>query len=409
MTTREAEVLVAIMVTYGRPFEVGQHLATLEESEGRPRKLYIVDNGASEERGIALPATTLNVEVLRPPENLGPAGGFDLGLKRALREDQGWTWVLLLDDDDPPRTTSAVADLLALAETLPTDIGAIGLAGGALRWAGIAMKSTLSSRDSLARADYLAGGYLPLYRRAALTDGSPFDPALFFGFEELGAGLELQRRGFSLVAANELAGVHGYGHDTPAHRQRSAVRDYYATRNYLSIMKSYRPAVAPLVFLRQLAGLARGTGVLSRRAALESRLQAWRDVARGRLGQYPLVPTGDPDGTAAPPRVLHLVAADQRRGAESAAVNLADALGTSLNQWVIALRPGAAGQGSLGLETLVDRVPTAKSNPVGYVIPLAEKIRKLSPQVVVAHGGEPMAVASLALTLTRSPVRLIWQ
>jgi rhamnopyranosyl-N-acetylglucosaminyl-diphospho-decaprenol beta-1,3/1,4-galactofuranosyltransferase len=111
--------VAAIVVTHNRP----DHLRrVIDHLLGQPElvRAYVVNNAGSEAtvRLLAGFAEHPRVCVLSLPENVGGAGGFHAGMKRAL-EDKDWDWVVLQDDDAWPEK-DAFARLAATSGTHAT-------------------------------------------------------------------------------------------------------------------------------------------------------------------------------------------------------------------------------------------------------------------------------------------------
>ncbi len=99
----------AVIVTRDRLALLEQCLAALRAQERRPDRILVVDNASSDGTAAFLAAQD-DVEVLRLEENVGGAGGFHAGMRRAHASGAEWLW--LMDDDTIPRP-GALAALLA--------------------------------------------------------------------------------------------------------------------------------------------------------------------------------------------------------------------------------------------------------------------------------------------------------
>jgi glycosyltransferase involved in cell wall biosynthesis len=106
-------------------------------------------------------------------------------------------------------------------------------------------------------------------------------------------------------------------------------------------------------------------------------------------------------------RVLHVVASDQRRGAEVFAADLVRALGEQeVSQQVAVLR---SGHGGVDYEApLVDLrathlLPGLRMDP-GAVVGLSRVVRSRKPDVVQVHGGEALKYAVGATLGSRTPI-----
>lgn len=92
--------LAAVVVTYNRLEQIRRTLSRLltEPCE----RIYIIDNGSTDgTREWLAELVDDRVRVILTASNLGGAGGFELGMRRATREDDP-DWVVIMDDDARP-------------------------------------------------------------------------------------------------------------------------------------------------------------------------------------------------------------------------------------------------------------------------------------------------------------------
>jgi len=105
--------VVAVMVTYNRPDMLSRCVDAVARQVRPPDQLLIVDNASEPPAAVSLPGGP-PLTILRPNSNLGPAGGFGVGIRAAL--DEGADYVWLMDDDGMPATADCLSRLLAAAE-----------------------------------------------------------------------------------------------------------------------------------------------------------------------------------------------------------------------------------------------------------------------------------------------------
>lgn len=99
----EGHRLVAVVVTHNRPDQLGVTLGRLlQVPAGALEALVVVDNASgAETQQLLAGQSDLRLVVLRSDENLGGAGGFDLGMREAMRRFRP-DWVVVMDDDARP-------------------------------------------------------------------------------------------------------------------------------------------------------------------------------------------------------------------------------------------------------------------------------------------------------------------
>lgn len=122
-----AERVVAVVVTYNRRRLLEQCLASICSQTLAPTAVVVVDNGSTDGTSELLAALAFGpgvpVAVLRSSENVGGAGGFALGMERALGHDPEWLW--LMDDDAVPEA-DALERLINVSRVLGQDAGSPG-------------------------------------------------------------------------------------------------------------------------------------------------------------------------------------------------------------------------------------------------------------------------------------------
>ena len=284
--------VVGVVVTYRRP-DVLTHLIEVLAAQTLLVEHLVVVDGSPEAATLPV-GTAMPTTIVHAPDNPGPAGGMQVGLRTACEAVPGWTWALLLDDDDPPLRDDAVERVLAAAGAAHTSDPAVrlaGLLGSRLdRRTGL-FKTSCGSRATVP-VDFVGGGYLPVLHRSAMVgDEGPFDPDLFWGCEELDAGLRVRSRGGEVLAFDHLAEELGYWDKRERVRttqlQGSLERRYYAWRNAIAVClaNGLRLAAAATALRVAASGLVGLVGLRGgpRRTAAAAR--ALRDGFGGRLGK----------------------------------------------------------------------------------------------------------------------------
>lgn len=245
----DARRLFGIINTYQRHDVLAETLRSIAGQTLPPSHLVIVDNGSAVDIDHHLRDHPIHdrttVTVLVPGDNLGPAGGFALGLETLGDQFGPDDLLVCFDDDDPPPRDDLIERLAAsLGDVAPTVAG-VGLRGGTLSTTrGTIIPQPVAS--GLVDVDHLHGGYLPIYRATALQEVGGFDSSLFWGFEELDLGRRLRAAGYWLQAdAGLLAEVVDQYPKTLAPRRsiglaKPSWRHYYRHRNLLHVLRSER-------------------------------------------------------------------------------------------------------------------------------------------------------------------------
>ena len=237
--------LFAAMCTHRRPADAARSLAALAAQDDRPELVVVVDNGSDPHTREAVTSGPLPVLYVDPGANLGPAGGFHRALAELVEADDD-DLVLLLDDDDPlPADPSIVASLRARLATDPVHgrLAGVALRGGALDERTGIVRARPGDRGGLVDADHLHGCAFPLYRMGPLRRTQPFDPTLFWGFEELAAGRRLRAAGYELRVDADLllplvADHEKFRRSGPTRRlAEPSWRHYYRHRNLLRVLR----------------------------------------------------------------------------------------------------------------------------------------------------------------------------
>jgi GT2 family glycosyltransferase len=112
----EQERVVAVVVTWNRRDLLAESLHAIRAQSLRPDHVIVVDNASDDGTRDMLAGDFADVEAVRAKRNLGGAGGFALGLDRALSHDCAAVW--LMDDDTVPEPT-ALERLVAARESYP--------------------------------------------------------------------------------------------------------------------------------------------------------------------------------------------------------------------------------------------------------------------------------------------------
>ena len=278
-------------------------LASLSTVRDGSLTLIVVDNASSDGTIEAIRARFPEVVVCENDENLGFAGGMNVGIERALLLDADYVFVLNNDATVSPDTISR---LVKTAESSP-QIGGISpvvcfadspetvwFAGATFDSARGYPGRMLGYGEPLASVaatpfdtERLTGAAM-LISRQCLQDVGPFDPDLFFLYEDVDWSLRARSRGYRLCVEPSAMVWHRVGRSQGG--EHSALSTYYGVRNQLEVSRRHAP-LGPVGSVRRSAVcgfvyLARLRRAKQRRSGLIAWLDGMVDAHRRRLGPW---------------------------------------------------------------------------------------------------------------------------
>ncbi len=114
----QGQRVLAVVVTWNRRALLAESLRALQRQTVPAAGIVVVDNASTDGTAGVLRAEFPDVDVLTAAHNTGGAGGFAMGIGRALERGCDAMW--LLDDDTVPEPTALEA-LLAASRDYPGD------------------------------------------------------------------------------------------------------------------------------------------------------------------------------------------------------------------------------------------------------------------------------------------------
>jgi len=226
-------------------------LDSVRRLRGAAPRTVVIDNGSEDGTAAAVRAQFPAAELIELPHNLGYCGGFNHGLRLALRE-RAQAAVLLNNDTwlDPDclvelaAASGAEPELLgpkifsaADPERLQSAGAKVAAGSGRIVHLGYGQRDR-GQFDSPAARDALSGCCLWI-NRAALERAGLLDEGYFAYFEDVEYCLRAQRLGarIELVPRARLWHRGGISLGGPD----SARRLYYSVRNHLHVLDQHRP------------------------------------------------------------------------------------------------------------------------------------------------------------------------
>jgi GT2 family glycosyltransferase len=306
--------VAAIVLNYnGRELTL-QALESLRRLRYPRYDLVVVDNGSTDGSPEAVAGAFPEVHQVRTETNLGPAGGYNLGMVWAL--ERGYDYLLILNNDIEAHP-DLLDELVRVAESDPTigcvgpktyyfsDRGRLASAGGVIRFKeSVTRERGQGARD---RGQYdrdrevaYVNGCGMLIRRQAIEAAGLWDPIFFLSVEDADWCMRAKRRGFRCVFAHRAILYHMVSDTTGVYKpaktfqtgRSSAIfaRRYAGPWQWLTFF-AFLAAALPVAWLRELrrgnqaAAVAKARGVLAGLRAPLTPPPTLEDARRGALGE----------------------------------------------------------------------------------------------------------------------------
>ena len=273
--TAPAPRVAAIVLNYnGRKITL-EAIASLRRMTYPNCDILHVDNGSSDGSTAAVAEAFPEVRTVGVEDNIGPAGGLNLGMRAAL--DGGYDYLLFLNNDIEA-APEMLTELVQVAESLP-DIACVGpktyyywdrqrlwSAGGLLRF----RESATSERgmgeidrgqyDRVEEVSYINGCAM-LIKREPLREVGYWDPQFQLAGEDADLCMRLKQRGYRCFYTPRAVLWHMVSHTAGSYVAKRTfgsgrstalfVRRYGRPVDWLSFFL-FMGAALPLAFVREL-------------------------------------------------------------------------------------------------------------------------------------------------------------
>jgi len=279
-----AEPRVSIVVlSYNRPDSLDQALASIVAQTYRDREILVVDNPSPASEKVArVVAGHPEARLLRPPANLGFAGGMNAGLRAARGR------FVYLFEDDLIAEPECVERLVAFAEREPACALCAGpvydradgrfLSAGGDVSLGSVFRATLRGRDERdtgqypdrADVDWLPG-CSALGRRDVLELLGGFREEFFMYLEDVEICLRIRALGFRICYVPG-ASVH---HLPPPRTGTPSDLDFHRLKNLNALYVLHAPARSWPAFVARYGAMEGLRALGTSRARLWLHLRAW--------------------------------------------------------------------------------------------------------------------------------------
>jgi GT2 family glycosyltransferase len=239
------------VVTYNRAALLTRMLAGLAALDRTPDAVIVVDNASTDHTATVLEGVTdLPLQVIRPAENLGGAGGFHAGVEAAF--EQGYDRIWLMDDDVVP-APDCLDMLMAIDEDCLMAVRE-DTTGRLVEKAAVTfdlrnplkikpktamVETTYTTRDAMPELVEIQNvafeGFL-VRRRVVEAIGLP-DPGFFIFYDDVDFALRARRAGFRIYAVRDAILVRQLDFDQQ--HDLAGWKGYYMYRNLFTVHLRY--------------------------------------------------------------------------------------------------------------------------------------------------------------------------
>ena len=295
-----SSVVYIVVLNWNNASETINALRSLSRSDYPGHEIVVVDNGSTDDSIAVIRADFPGVHIIGTGENLGYAGGNNVGIHYALAQGADYIWLF---NDDAIAAPDALSALMRAAQTDP-DAGFLGptvqmrerpdqilSAGGYLdsdlnpRQRGLG-EINQGQYQKIEEVDFLSGCAL-LISRASIEAVGLLDERFFTYGEDVEWCFRGKLHGLKVLFVPQALVWHP---DTRSRDENSARVMYYMSRNRLLFLRKHR-----LGFAKMARTLSRNTVWLLNwsinpkwRHAKPKRDALWlamRDFALGRFGK----------------------------------------------------------------------------------------------------------------------------
>ena len=280
-----------ISINYNGLKDTCEMLETLP-LEDKSLEVIVVDNASSDDEATVIEQRYPQVTVIRSDENLGFAGGNNLGIRAAKGK-----YLLFLNNDtmlDVSLQASEIRHLVSRMESDPK-IGVvcpkIRFAWGnrAIQFAGYTPLSPVTMRNraigfgeadrgqyDVAHPTPYAHGAAMMVRREAIDKAGLMPECYFLYYEELDWSLMIRRADYDIWYEPRTTIYHKESQTTG---QESALRTYYITRNRLLFAQRNTPQPQKLLAMLYLSTVVAGKDIV--KYLLKGRMDLVKAVIKG--------------------------------------------------------------------------------------------------------------------------------
>ncbi len=285
-------------------------LESLGQLDYQGYRVLVVDNGSVDGSVPVIRERFPEVTIIENGENLGYAGGNNVGLRYAMA--QGADYALLLNNDTvvDPAFLRILVDVVeaepAVGIAGPTiyyhkrpDViwsagGAIDWRRGSTRMVGLDVQDVGQFGKNPREVDFVTGCAL-LVRVKAIEEAGELDERFFMYYEETEWCVRITRAGYRIIHVPQAKIWHKI---SPYAQADSSLIHYYMTRNRLLFLKAIGAGwwiwgyVLFAEYLRTLSSWTLRSKWRGKKPQRKAMLRAIGDALRGQWGKFPVAQVG---------------------------------------------------------------------------------------------------------------------
>jgi hypothetical protein len=292
--------ILIVILNWQQPEVTIACVRTVQAIAEPPFDMLLIDNGSRDDSAVILQKALPEIPLLALPENLGFAGGCNVGLRHAI--EQGYEYALLLNNDAFPEP-----DMLSkLFAEMGPDVGLvspkvlyhserdiISFGGGRQHPLLLEVRDDAAEKkdgpewEMTREVDYLWGTCW-LVNLAALQKVGLLDERFFMYYEDLDWSIRFRQTGYRLLWVGKARLYHHESRSTGG--TDSSLRRYYLARSSVIFFRRYAHLGQPLfIFCFRLGSAVRMVTRLllkgnrpSAAAYLHGLRDGWRLAAEGK-------------------------------------------------------------------------------------------------------------------------------
>lgn len=272
--------LAIVTVNYNTAKDTNTLLDSIEKlnKKGISLHTFIIDNGSNDVYELPHHTTKGTTTLIRSEENTGFSGGYNLGIKNALKEVYDY---ILIVNNDTTMEPDLVEKLLEVLESKP-EIGAVTpkiyfakghefhkerytpeelgnvfwYAGGFTDWNHVI--SVHRGVDEVDKGQYdtvqeidFASGCCILFKKEVLEKVGLFDEDYFLYYEDADLNERIKRAGYKIYYVPEAILRHENASSSGGAGRGNVLQDYFITRNKMLFGMKYAPLRTKIALIRE--------------------------------------------------------------------------------------------------------------------------------------------------------------